>query len=162
MPINAAQCFTNPNGTTNIYYGGWASPYTDNYATDPLFTTSIDQGMADRRAPGTSWKVALTFTSTNKKWVFVATDAWYNYGNALAAQKTNDWNLDGRITSARSSQGTVSRLAAALSVHASHALEYVLRRGQATTCPAGASIGSTYLGGLPLFKYNRAQLEYDF
>ena len=32
----------------------------------------------------------------------------------------------------------------------------------ATTCPAGASIGSTYLGGLPLFKYNRAQLEYDF
>ena len=58
-----AQCFTNPNGTTQIYYGGWASPYTDNYATDPFFTTSISQGMADRRAPGTSWKVALTFTS---------------------------------------------------------------------------------------------------
>ena len=53
----AGVCFTNPNGTTNVYYGGWASPYTDNYATDPFFTTQISQGMADRRAPGTSWKV---------------------------------------------------------------------------------------------------------
>ncbi len=59
LPMNAAQCFTNPNGTTNIYYGGWASPYTDSYATDPFFTTQISQGMADRRAPGTSWKVAI-------------------------------------------------------------------------------------------------------
>jgi hypothetical protein len=31
-----------------------------------------------------------------------------------------------------------------------------------TTCAAGAATGSQYLGGLPLFKYNRAQLEYDF
>ena len=52
LPLNAAQCFTNPNGTTSIYYGGWASPYTDNYDSDPLFTTSVTQGMADRRAAG--------------------------------------------------------------------------------------------------------------
>ena len=58
----AGVCLTNPNGTTNVYYGGWASPYTDNYATDPFFTTQISQGMADRRAPGTSWKLAATFT----------------------------------------------------------------------------------------------------
>jgi hypothetical protein len=32
----------------------------------------------------------------------------------------------------------------------------------ASTCPAGAAVGSSFLGGLPLFKYNRAQLEYDF
>ena len=39
-----------------IYYGGWASPYTDNYDSDPLFTTSVTQGMADRRAAGTRSK----------------------------------------------------------------------------------------------------------
>ena len=52
LPLNAAQCYTNANGTTQIEYGGWASPYTDNYDSDPLFTTSTTQGMADRRAAG--------------------------------------------------------------------------------------------------------------
>ena len=89
-------CLNNPDGTTNVYYGGWASPYTDNYATDPFFTTTITQGMADRRAPGTSWKLAATFTSNNKRWIFIAADAWYNYGNALVGENTNEWNLDGQ------------------------------------------------------------------
>ena len=96
LPLNAAQCFTNPNGTTNVYYGGWASPYTDNYDADPLYTTSVSQGMVDRRAPGSSWKVGLQYTTPNTKWIFIATDAWYNYGNALAPENTNIWVLDGR------------------------------------------------------------------
>ncbi len=41
LPLNAAQCFTNPNGTTQLYYGGWASPYTDNTTADPLYTTNF-------------------------------------------------------------------------------------------------------------------------
>jgi hypothetical protein len=32
----------------------------------------------------------------------------------------------------------------------------------ATNCLPGSTIGSTYFGGLPIFKYNRLQLEYDF
>jgi outer membrane porin, OprD family len=43
-------CVPNGNGTATIYYGRIASPYTDSYATDPLYTTSISQGMADRRS----------------------------------------------------------------------------------------------------------------
>ena len=31
-----------------------------------------------------------------------------------------------------------------------------------TDCPSGSSLGSTYFGGLPLNKQNRAELEYDF
>jgi hypothetical protein len=31
-----------------------------------------------------------------------------------------------------------------------------------TSCPTGSAIGAQYLGGLPLFKFNRAQLEFDF
>ena len=46
------QCHANANGTASVYYGGWASPYTDSYATDQLFDTSISQGMIDRRSAG--------------------------------------------------------------------------------------------------------------
>jgi hypothetical protein len=162
LPMNAAQCFTNPNGTTNIYYGGWASPYTDAYATDPLFTTSIDQGMVDRRAPGTSWKVALAFTSTNKKWIFAATDAWYNYGNALAAEQTRDWTLDGQYHFSAVKGGEPYRGLLLRDRYMQRTLSNTFCGASGTNCPQGSSIGSSYLGGLPLFKYNRVQLEYDF
>ncbi len=161
LPSNAAQCFNNANGTTQIYYGGWASPYTDAYATDPLFTTSIDQGMADRRAPGSSWKLALQFTSTNKKWVFIATDAWYNYGNALSAEDTRDWTLDGLYHFSAVKPGPYRGLTLRYR-YMDRTLSNTYCGAAATNCPAGSSIGSTYFGGLPLFKYNRAQLEYDF
>jgi hypothetical protein len=163
LPLNAAQCFDNPNGTTSIYYGGWASPYTDNYDSDPFFTTSVTQGQADRRAPGTSWKLGFQYTSTNTKWVFIATDAWYNYGNALAPENTNIWVLDGRY---RFSHMPVTGPYRGLSLR----YRYIQRTlsntfcgaADSPSCPPTASSGSSEFGGLPLFKYNRAQLEYDF
>ncbi|MGC2649213.1 MAG: hypothetical protein WA304_00225, partial [Candidatus Cybelea sp.] len=161
LPLDVAQCFTNPNGTTQIEYGGWASPYTDNYATDPFFTTQISQGMADRRAPGSSEKVALTFTSTNKRWVFIASDAWYNYGNALAPENTNEWNLDGQYHFSRVGKGPYHGLLLRYR-YAQRSLSNTFCGAAATDCPAGSTLGSTDLGGLPLFKYNRAQVEYDF
>ncbi len=162
LPLNAAQCFTNKNGATSIYYGGWASPYTDNYATDPFFTTQISQGMADRRAPGTSWKVGVTFTSTNKKWVFIASDAWYNYGNALAPESTNEWNLDGQYHFSAVKKGPYHGLLLRYR-YAQRSLSNTFCGAAGTTiCAPGSPTGSTELGGLPLFKYNRAQLEYDF
>jgi hypothetical protein len=161
LPTDAPECFTQPNGLTQIYYGGWASPYTDGYATDPLFTTSIDQGMVDRRAPGTSEKVGLTYTSTNKKWIFAATDAWYNYGNALASETTNDWTLDGQYHFSAVKPGPYHGLLLRYRYMA-RTLSNTACGDSGTTCPPGSTLGSSYLGGLPLFKYNRAQLEYDF
>jgi hypothetical protein len=32
----------------------------------------------------------------------------------------------------------------------------------ATNCASGATLGAPEFGGLPLFKYNRVQVEYDF
>jgi hypothetical protein len=161
LPTNAGQCFTNPNGTTDIYYGGWASPYTDNTTSDPLYTTNFMQGQVDRRAPGTSWQAQLQWTSLNNKWIVSAADAWYNYGNALVPQNTKIWWLDGRYRFSRVGKGPY------------HGLQFRYRYGEryqsntycgaaATNCVPGSSIGSTYLGGLPMFKYNRAMLEYDF
>ncbi len=144
LPLNAAQCVASPNGATQIYYGGWASTYTDSYSTDPFFTTSVTQGMADRRSPGSSWKVALTFTSDDKRWVFAATNARYDYGNVLAPQRTQIWTLDGRYHLSAVRTGRYRGLL----------LRY--RYAQRT------QTNTQLLGGLPLFKYNRAQLEYDF
>jgi hypothetical protein len=162
LPLNAAQCFTNTNGTTQIYYGGWASPYTDNYDSDPFFTTSITQGQADRRAPGDSEKVALTFTSNNRKWIFAGTDAWYNYGNALAPENTNIWTLDGQyhFSNVPISGPYKGLLLRYRYIQRSQSNTFCGASG--TSCPMGASIGASEFGGLPLFKYNRAQLEYDF
>lgn len=162
LPVNAAQCFTNLNGTTNIYYGGWASPYSDNTTSDPLYTTNFLQGQVDRRAPGSSWQAQLAYTSTNQKWIFLGADAWYDYGNALGPQNTKIWWLDGRYRFGRVSKGNPY-----------HGLMLRYRYGEryqsntycgaaATNCLAGSSIGSTYFGGIPMFKYNRAMLEYDF
>jgi hypothetical protein len=162
LPLNAGQCFTNPNGQTTIAYGGWASPYTDNYATNPVFTTSISQGMADRRAPGTSWRVAATYTSENRRLVVIAGDAWYDYGNELAAQRTTEWNLDGTyrfmpVPLNGRYKGLQFRYRYAVRTYSN-----TFCGASATNCPAGEAVGTTYLGGQPLFKYNRAMLEYDF
>jgi hypothetical protein len=162
LPLNAGQCFANSNGTTSIYYGGWASPYTDNYATDPIFTTQISQGMTDRRAPGTSWKIGATFTSNNKRFIFLASDAWYNYGNALVPENTNEWNLDGTYRFSPVPKTGFYKGLALRYRYMQRSLTNTYCGASGTSCPPGASIGSTFLGGLPLFKYNRAQLEYDF
>ncbi len=144
LPVSAGQCFTYPNGTTSVYYGGWASPYTDSYSADVFFTTNISQGQADRRAPGYSWKVSATYTSDNGKWIFNAGDALFNYGNALIGQMTNEWDLDAQY---HFSAVTHDRYKGLLLRY-----RYAQRRQSNTAI----------LGDLPLFKYNRAQLEYDF
>ncbi|HKU81640.1 MAG TPA: hypothetical protein VJP76_05675, partial [Candidatus Tumulicola sp.] len=144
LPVDAAQCVNNPGGTATVYYGGWASPYTDSYSADPLFTTQITQGMADRRSPGFSWRLSATYTSPNRRVVFIAGDAWFDYGNALAAQVTNEWTLDGQYHFSPVAHDRYRGL--------------LLRYRYAQREQSNAQ----ELGGLPLFKYNRAQMEYDF
>ena len=163
LPIDTAQCYNNPNGTTQVYYGGWASPYTDNTDSDPLFTTSTTQGQVDRRAPGSSEKVALIWQSTNYRWLFRATDAWYNYGNALAPENTNIWTLLGTYHFSKMSSATGPYHGLLLrDYYINRTLSNTFCGASGTDCPSGSSLGSTYFGGLPLNKQNRAELEYDF
>jgi hypothetical protein len=161
LPTNSGQCSQNANGTTTIGYGGWASPYTDSYATDPFFTTSISQGMPDRRSPGTSFKLTATYTSDNKKWVFLASDATYNYGNQFAPETTNEWDLDGQYHFSAVTKAPYKGLILRYR-YAQRSLSNTFCGASSTTCPGVPTFGSSYLGGAPLFKYNRAQLEYDF
>jgi hypothetical protein len=117
--------------------------------------------MVSRHAPGTSWKAALTFTSTNQRWVGIATDAWYNYGNALAPQRTKIWTLDGRYYFSPVGKGPYKGLMLRYR-YIERTLSNTFCGAAATNCVPGTPIGSSLFGGLPLFKYNRFMLEYDF
>jgi hypothetical protein len=163
LPLNAAQCLTNTTtGMTQIEYGGWASPYTDNYDSDPLFTTNVTQGMADRRAPGSSEKVALQYTTPNTKWVWIGSDAWYNYGNSLAPENTNTWVLDGRYRFSHMPAHGPYRGLSIRDRYIYRTLSNTFCGAAATSCPSGSTLGAPDFGGLPIFKYNRLQVEYDF
>lgn len=136
------QCHTNGNGTTTVYYGGWASPYTDSYATDVLFTTSISQGMIDRRSPGQAVKVSATFSLDNKRVRFIASRAYYDYGNAFAGvAPTQETDLDGTYFFNAVGSGPY------------HGLSFRYRYAERT---------QNFFTPNPDFKYNRAQLEYAF
>jgi hypothetical protein len=89
--VSAAQVAPN---VFRVAYGGIASPYSDAYATDPLYTTSISQGMVDRRSAGISYRGAFTYTSSNKQLKALVAEAFYDYGNQLGPNLTYEFNVD--------------------------------------------------------------------
>jgi hypothetical protein len=162
LPTNAAQCFTNPNGSTTIAYGGWASPYTDNYTNNPVFTTAISQSAADRRAPMSAWSINATFVTRNKRDTFIIANVWTDYSNNLASQNTNEFDLDNTyrfmpVPKSGPYKGLQFRYR-----YAQRTFSNTFCGAVNTACPAGLASGASFLGGSPLFKYNRAMLEYDF
>lgn len=162
LSTNAAQCFANPNGTTTIAYGGWASPYTDNYTSNPVFTTAISQSAADRRAPMSAWAINATFTSRNERDVFIIANVWSDYSNNLAAQRTNEFDLDNTYRFMPMPKSGPYKGLQFRYRYAARTFSNTFCGAINTTCPAGSAYGAAYLGGLPIFKYNRAMLEYDF
>jgi hypothetical protein len=132
-------CVEHKNGTATIYYGGIASPYTDSYASDPLYTTALTQGMADRRSAGVSEKVAATWQPLNRQLRVIVADGFYNYINGAGPNLTREFDADATYFLNKVKPGRYKGLS----------LRY--RYGDRTqpTLPYD-------------FKYNRAQLEYDF
>ena len=138
-------CSPGANGTTNIYYGGWASPYTDSYATDPTFTASGTQSMIDRRSPGQAFKVAATFLSDNKQFTATFGQTWYDYNNTAYAQSTNATDVD--------TQYFFSHVPKSGPYHGFSFRVRLFTRAESYF--PGSSAAS-------LFKYSRFQAEYDF
>ncbi len=128
-----------------VYYGGWVSPYTNSYATDPLFDTSISQGMVDRMSTGSGVKVAGTFYTAQKQLKIVLSQAWYAYGDStVGVSPTQEFNADATYFFNKVGTGPY------------HGFSLRHRYADRTQSFTGA------YGGLPEFKYNRTQLEYDF
>jgi hypothetical protein len=132
-------CVAHANGTATIYYGGIASPYTDSYAADPLYTTALTQGMADRRSAGVSEKLAATYQPLNKQLRVIVATSWFNYINPAGPNLTKEFDADATYFLNKVKPGRY------------HGLSVRYRYGDRTqpTLPYD-------------FKYNRAQLEYDF
>lgn len=131
-------------GVATIYYGGWASPYTDSFATDPFYTTSMSQGMVDRRSPGSAVRVASTIAMANNRLRLILAHAWYQYGNRTTGfAPTQETNADATyFFNPVPAKGPY------------HGFSLRHRYADRETMPR--------FGGLPFFKYNRTQLEYDF
>jgi hypothetical protein len=145
LPANGPECMKNADGTFSVLYGGVASPYTDSYATDPLFSTSLTQGMVDRRAPGDGAKLAATYTSLDRRLIVTVSRAYYNYGWLLGEQQTAE------------TDGDVQYYLSPLRKAGPYKGLLVRYRYGARTFDNVAGYG-----GAPLFKYNRVQFEYDF
>lgn len=64
-------------GADDVYGGHWASPYTDSYTSDPLFTTSMTGGMIERRATGIAAKAAAAWSGNARRLRFIASYATY-------------------------------------------------------------------------------------
>jgi hypothetical protein len=137
-------CLSRSDGTTVVYYGGWASPYSDSFATDSLFTSEFSQTMVDRRSPGRSVKVGGTLWSTDKRLRLIAGKTWYAYGNDGGISPTQELDLDATWYFRKPGIGAY---------HGFFIRHRYAERTQANT---------QFFGGTPLFKYNRTQLEYDF
>jgi outer membrane porin, OprD family len=151
---NVPQCFVNPNGTVSVASGGIASPYTS--ASDPLFTTSITQGMIERGA-GSSEKLALVYTSDDKRLVVSLSRAFYDYGFDNFPDQTTETNADAiyHLNAVRKGlyRGLILRY------------RYGVRtddHSSALNYPAAISANGVYFGALPYVEFNRAQIEYDF
>jgi hypothetical protein len=149
IPNNTSQCVPGATpGTATVFYGGWASPYTDSYATDPMFTGMMTQTVADRHIAGPSYKEALVFTSADHRFVGLISHADYdatNAGDTLYSQWSSENNIDGMWY--------------VMPLHAGqryHGLLLRYRYGERFFT------NTKIYGGTPLFKYNRAQLEWDF
>jgi hypothetical protein len=141
-----AQCSnTATPGVADIYYGGWASPYTDSYVTDPTFITSGTTGIVDRRGPGSGVKVQATFTSDDKQfWVQVG-QTWYDFSNPGYATSTNATDFDTQYFFMKVPKtGPYKGLSLRVRLFSRSATNWE---------------GSDIAG---LFKYARFQAEYDF
>lgn len=68
-----------PSSAGAFENGNIVTPYTHTYATDPLFTTSMTQGLADQSTTGHAWKVkGVYWFGGNRAWRFIASYARYS------------------------------------------------------------------------------------
>jgi hypothetical protein len=136
------QCQSIGNGTTAVFYGGWVSPYTDGYTADPLYSTTITTSMVDRSSPGESVQLQATGYAMQNRIRLIARQGYYLFGNPMAGMaNTQEFDADGTFFFNKVRTGTYKGL--------SFRYRYANRTQHEFTSN-------------PDFKYNRAQLEYDF
>ena len=143
---------------TNLYkvaYGGIASPYTDSYASDPLYTTMLTQGAIDRRSAGQSYKTALVYTTPNKQFKFIAAAGYFNYNNAIPVAASTSTTANPELLK--------SIYAAEYNLDGTYYVSKVKSGQPYHGLFARIRFAPRQVPVLPYsFQYQRFQLEYDF
>jgi len=109
-----------------------------------LWLTSLTQSPIDRHAPFSGPKIQATWTSNDKRLIVYVTQSYLEYGTLFRSQLLSEVNADAQYYARPLRPGPYKGLL----------LRYRYGSRQVTNV-------TTY-GGLPQFRYNRAQLEYDF
>jgi hypothetical protein len=137
-------CTLNANGTANLYDGGWASPYSDSYGIDPLFTTPTTVGLVDRRSPGSAVTARLTYTNPTNQFISYVSRTYFDYTTPAYAQSTYETDIDALYYFKRIPAGPYRGFL----FHYRYAVQ--------------TQSGSATYSGTSQLTYNRFQLEYDF
>ena len=75
--VDAAYDRLRPEGAGALGGGALVSPYTESFATDPLYTTSMIRGMVEL-GPGISWKVTASGSAFQRRLELTASFAEYH------------------------------------------------------------------------------------
>ncbi len=129
-----------PSSQGTFQNGNIVSPYTHTYATDPLFTTSMTQGLADQATTGHAWKVkGVYWFGGSRAWRFIGSYARYSQAQFLKTDQTgNPYEVDVDAT-------------------------YFFRDGPFKGFSIRDRIGIfSYSGEQATFVYNRLQFQYNF
>lgn len=129
-----------PSDSAAFENGNIVSPYTYKYATDPLFTTSMTQGLVDQATSGHAWKAkGVYWLGVRRLWRFIASYARYSQPAFLHPDQTgNPSEVDLDAT-------------------------YFFRAGPLKGFSVRDRLGVfSYSGESNSFLYNRVQLQYDF
>ncbi|HET9107029.1 MAG TPA: OprD family outer membrane porin [Steroidobacteraceae bacterium] len=97
--LSAAYDRLRPEGVAALGGGALISPYTESFATDPLYTTSMIRGMVEL-GPGSSWKLTASETALQKRLELTASFAEYHtYYNGNDSETYFDviYELRGRL-----------------------------------------------------------------
>lgn len=80
-----------PSSASAFHNGNVVSPYTYKYATDPLFTTSMTQGLVDQATSGHAWKIkGVYWFGASRAWRFIASYARYSQAQFLHPYQTGN------------------------------------------------------------------------
>lgn len=128
-----------PSKSGDFENGNIVTPYTYQYATDPLFTTSMIEGLADQSTTGHAWKAKAVYWMGHKTWRIIGSYARYSQAQFLHTnQNGNPYEVDLGAT-------------------------YFIRHGKYKGLSFRGRVGDfTYSGAPANFVYARLQAQYNF
>lgn len=134
----------NGAGSYTVYYGGIASPYTQQYNTDGLFTSIHTSSMVQRQSAGSAFKASFFIETNNRRLQVTLGEGLFNFSNGAGLERTEAVLADGYYYFGPR-EGKTFR-------------GFWIRNRFATRTQSNTAT----FGGVPLLNYNNLYLGYNF